>query len=227
MATMEHTHITSSVGMKEHPVGGRLTAEFLNKNLKSSDAHVVHRIEQDVWSNLLSQEERAKVVRGAIDSNCVVWHYPEMKGPDGYLQLIQMFKAAVPDMTNTINLIAENVAEGDCSIFLTKWTKSGHFTGSDLFGVKATGKPIIIHGFSCIETKGAQITRMDCTMDLIPLAECFPVASSTLLKEGAFAGGAGASGGVLGSLGGMATKAMGALGLGAGAGQPSHTAGTH
>jgi len=67
-------------------------------------------------------------------------------------------------MTNTINLIAENVAEGDCSIFLTKWTKSGHFTGSDLFGVKATGKPIIIHGFSCIETKGAQITRMDCTM---------------------------------------------------------------
>jgi len=56
----------------------------------------VHRIEQDVWSNLLSQEERAKVVRGAIDSNCVVWHYPEMKGPDGYLQLIQMFKAAVP-----------------------------------------------------------------------------------------------------------------------------------
>jgi hypothetical protein len=76
--------------------GGRLTAEFLNKNLKSSDAHVVHRIEQDVWSNLLSQEERAKVVRGAIDSNCVVWRYPEMKGPDGYLQLIQMFKAAVP-----------------------------------------------------------------------------------------------------------------------------------
>jgi hypothetical protein len=67
-------------------------------------------------------------------------------------------------MTNTINLIAENVAEGDCSIFLTKWTKSGHFTGSDLFGVKATGKPIVIHGFSCIETKGAQITRMDCTM---------------------------------------------------------------
>jgi hypothetical protein len=57
---------------------------------------VVHRIEQDVWSNLLSQEERAKVVRGAIDSNCVVWRYPEMKGPDGYLQLIQMFKAAVP-----------------------------------------------------------------------------------------------------------------------------------
>jgi hypothetical protein len=63
--------------------------------------------------------------------------------------------------------------------------------------------------------------------DLISLAECFPVASCALLKEGAVAGGAGASGGVLGSLGGMATKAMGALGLGAGAGQPSHTTGTH
>lgn len=94
-----------------------------------SPAHTAPTAPQDCFSNLLDEGERIKVIRGAIAPSVVVSRIPHLVGPEGYAEMIRMWKAACPNVTSTINIMGEHIA-GDATWILTKWTKSGTFTGA-------------------------------------------------------------------------------------------------
>lgn len=67
-----------------------------------------------------------------------IYHFPmmEVKGPEGFKQLISMFRSALPDMQATIKDI---VAEGN--MVAVTFNMQGTFKG-ELMGMKPTGKSL-------------------------------------------------------------------------------------
>ena len=73
-----------------------------------------------------------------------VWHGPgmELRGPEGFKQLIGMYLSAFPDMVLTID---DLIAEGDKVV--TQWTGRGTHLG-ELSGVAASGRPVAVPGIT-------------------------------------------------------------------------------
>ena len=72
-----------------------------------------------------------------------VYHVPggiEVKGPEGFKQVMTMFSAAFPDFHMTIE---DMIAEKDTVV--TRWTISGTHKG-DYAGIPATGKHVKVEG---------------------------------------------------------------------------------
>ena len=79
-----------------------------------------------------------------------IYHGPggmELKGPEGFAQLVTMFRSAFPD----INLKIEDLlADGDKVV--VRFTGSGTHRG-ELMGIPASGKPLATSGVvvACVE----------------------------------------------------------------------------
>ena len=69
-----------------------------------------------------------------------VWHGPgaEVRGPEGWKQLVASYLTAFPDLSFTIE---DQIAEGDR--VATRYTARGTHQG-DLAGVAASGRPVIV-----------------------------------------------------------------------------------
>ncbi len=65
---------------------------------------------------------------------------PELRGPEGFKQLVQMYITAFPDLHMTVE---EQIAEGDSVV--TRWVGTGTQHG-ELMGVPPTGKQATVDG---------------------------------------------------------------------------------
>jgi steroid delta-isomerase-like uncharacterized protein len=64
----------------------------------------------------------------------------EVRGRDGFKQLVMTYRTAFPDLTQTID---QQIAEGDTVV--TRWTSRGTHRG-ELMGVPPTGKQSSVQG---------------------------------------------------------------------------------
>jgi steroid delta-isomerase-like uncharacterized protein len=65
---------------------------------------------------------------------------PEFRGPDGFKQLVTMYRSAFPDLHLNLD---ELVAEGDTVV--SRWTGGGTHRG-ELMGIPPTGKQVTVMG---------------------------------------------------------------------------------
>jgi len=95
------------------------------------------RIIEEAWN-----KGNLAVVDELIASNYVVRGFgeAEFNGPDGFRQLVTMYRTAFPDLRTTID---DTVAEGDR--LALRYTLRGTHKG-DLMGIAPTGKQVTITG---------------------------------------------------------------------------------
>lgn len=85
-----------------------------------------------------------------------VYHGPgglELRGPEGYTQLVAMYRAAFPDLNMTID---ELFADGD-KVAL-RWTARGTHKG-DLAGIAPTGRTVTVTGLIVSRFSGGQLVE--------------------------------------------------------------------
>ena len=98
-----------------------------------------------------------------------IFHVPgrsePMRGPAGYLAIIQMMRGGFPDIQWTIE---EMVAEGDkvAARFTMRGTHLGTF-----FGTPATGKKIAVQALNIYRLSGGQIVEETGQPDLLGLLQ--------------------------------------------------------
>ena len=95
----------------------------------------------EVW-----HQGKLSVVDELTAANCV-FNDPSLPGgkvtgPEAYKQVVQMYRAAFPDLHISIN---DQVAEGDKLV--TRWTATGTHKGA-LMGIAPTGKRSTVTGIS-------------------------------------------------------------------------------
>jgi steroid delta-isomerase-like uncharacterized protein len=78
---------------------------------------------------------------------------PEVRGPEGYRQLVTMYRSAFPDLTMTEDDI---LAEGDKVVM--RWTGSGTHRG-ELMGIPPTGKRVNVSGILISRFAGGKIVE--------------------------------------------------------------------
>jgi predicted SnoaL-like aldol condensation-catalyzing enzyme len=104
---------------------------------------IVRRIVDEVFS-------RGKVgLADTLVAPGYVYHGPgglEMRGPDGFKQLVNMYRSAFPDLTVTVD---DLIAEGDK--VTCRWTGRGTHKG-DLAGIAPTGDQMMVVS---VDTRGA------------------------------------------------------------------------
>ncbi len=88
-----------------------------------------------------------------------------MKGPDGYLAIIQMMRTGFPDIQWTLK---EMVAEGDtvAARFIMRGTHQGSF-----FGFPPTGKTIEVQAMNFYRFSGGQIVEEYGQPDMLGLLQ--------------------------------------------------------
>jgi steroid delta-isomerase-like uncharacterized protein len=98
-----------------------------------------------------------------------IFHVPgrpePMRGPAGYLEIIQMMRGGFPDIQWTLE---EMVAEADmvAARFIMRGTHRGTF-----FGVPPTGKPIAVQAMNFYRLSGGQIVGEHGQPDLLGLLQ--------------------------------------------------------
>jgi steroid delta-isomerase-like uncharacterized protein len=90
---------------------------------------------------------------------------PEMRGPEGFKQLISMYRAAFPDMTMVID---DMVAEGDK--VAVRWTATGTHRG-ELMGIPPTGKRVTGSGLIISRFAGGKVVEDDEVIDLLGMMQ--------------------------------------------------------
>jgi steroid delta-isomerase-like uncharacterized protein len=78
---------------------------------------------------------------------------PEIRGADGFRQLITTYRAAYPDLHLTIEDV---IASGDRVV--VRWTSRGTNTG-DLMGMPATGKSVVVPGISIFRFEDGKVAE--------------------------------------------------------------------
>lgn len=92
--------------------------------------------------------------------------FPVAEGIAGPLQIVSTFRAAVPDLAMTHDLV---FGEGDKIIH--RFTVTGHHTGADLFGKAASGSALEFTGINCFRIADGHIVERWGNMDTIRLAQ--------------------------------------------------------
>jgi steroid delta-isomerase-like uncharacterized protein len=77
----------------------------------------------------------------------------EAQGPEGFKQVIQVYRGAFPDLSFTIE---EQFSDGD--LVCTRWASAGTHDG-DLMGIPATGKHVTGSGISIDKIKDGRIVE--------------------------------------------------------------------
>ena len=78
---------------------------------------------------------------------------PEMRGPQGFKQLISMYRTAFPDMTMVLDDI---LADGDK--VAARWTATGTHRG-ELMGIPPTGKRVTTSGSIISRFAGGKVVE--------------------------------------------------------------------
>jgi steroid delta-isomerase-like uncharacterized protein len=78
---------------------------------------------------------------------------PEMRGPEGFKQLVSMFRTAFPDLNMVID---DMLADGDKVAF--RWTGTGTHQG-DLMGIPPTGKRVTTTGLVISRFAGDKVVE--------------------------------------------------------------------
>src|SRR4051812_10666618 len=73
----------------------------------------------------------------------------------GYTQFIAMFRAALPDIQNTI----DDVIDAGEKVVI-RWTGGGTHTGEPLVGIPAAGKSVQAHGAYVLRFAGGRIAEV-------------------------------------------------------------------
>jgi len=86
---------------------------------------------------------------------------PDLLDRDGHKQLVAMFRAALPDIRNTVEDI---IAEGDSVV--VRWSGMGTHTG-ELMGVPGSGRPVSTTGVYIFRLSGGRIVESWLSLDLL------------------------------------------------------------
>ena len=85
-----------------------------------------------------------------------VYHGPgglEVRGPEGFKQLVNMYRSAFPDLNMTID---DLIAEGDKIAW--RWTARGTHKG-DLTGIAPTGRTVTVTGILVTRFSSGKVTE--------------------------------------------------------------------
>ena len=85
------------------------------------------------------------------------------KGSAGLLQVVTMIRAGVPDLQRHVDT---QIVDGDTVV--TSFTDRGAHRG-DLFGVPATGRPVVVRGINIERVRDGRITEIWHVEDLFGL----------------------------------------------------------
>jgi steroid delta-isomerase-like uncharacterized protein len=77
----------------------------------------------------------------------------EKRGPQGYKDVMNVYRTAFPDATITID---ELIASGD--VVVTRWTGRGTHRGS-LMGIASTNKPVTVQGLTLTRVSNGKIVE--------------------------------------------------------------------
>lgn len=91
---------------------------------------------------------------------------PEVRGPEGFKQLVSMYRDAFPDFSQTV--VGDLIAEGDTVV--SRWTASGTHQG-ELMGISASGKHIKIDGVVITRLAGGKVVEDWELVDLVSLLQ--------------------------------------------------------
>lgn len=128
-----------------------------------------------------AEENKAKVRRvldaintGKLDkideliASDYVYHSPgspEMRGPEGFRQLVSMYRTAFPDLSMVVEDI---VAEGDKVV--VRWSGTGTQRG-ELMGVPPTGKRVTASGLVISRFAGGKIVEDHEVIDMLGMMQ--------------------------------------------------------
>ena len=89
----------------------------------------------------------------------------ELKGPEGFKQIITMMRTAFPDLHMTVEDV---VAEGDkvAHRLIIRGTHKG-----ELMGIAPTGKQVTVPGANIAHFEGGKQVEVWCTMDLLGMMQ--------------------------------------------------------
>jgi steroid delta-isomerase-like uncharacterized protein len=90
---------------------------------------------------------------------------PEVRGPDGFRQMISMYKTAFPDLNMVID---DMLAEGDKVAF--RWTGTGTQRG-EMMGVPPTGKRVTGTGLIISRFAGGKIVEDHEVIDMLGMMQ--------------------------------------------------------
>jgi steroid delta-isomerase-like uncharacterized protein len=90
---------------------------------------------------------------------------PEMRGPDGFRQLISMYRAAFPDLNMVVD---DMLAEGDK--VAARWTATGTHRG-ELMGIPPTGKRVTGSGLIISRFAGGKVVEDNEVIDLLGMMQ--------------------------------------------------------
>lgn len=93
-------------------------------------------------------------------------------GPEGFKQLVGMYRQAFPDLRVTIE---EVIAEGDKVV--TRWVATGTHQG-ELMGIPPTNKPVTVTGIDINRVVGGKVTEHWGNFDQLGMMQQLGVAPS-------------------------------------------------
>ena len=112
---------------------------------------LVRRYLDEIWNHGHQEKEREFVAEK------VIVHAPPVPGPGsaaGPPQLATMFRAALPDLS-----LNSDIVFGDGDRVVLSYMVTGTHTGTPLFGVPASGRPLTISGINIFRIKDGKITE--------------------------------------------------------------------
>ncbi len=125
---------------------------------------LVGRVFHDVWD-----AGRLDVADELLSPDFVRHGPPSLEGdlggPDGFKQLVTMYRTAFPDLRVPIE---QQVVQGD--LVVTRWTAKGTH-GGDLLGIAPTGKPINVPGVLIDRVAGGRIQEEWAVYDSLGLLQ--------------------------------------------------------
>jgi steroid delta-isomerase-like uncharacterized protein len=95
---------------------------------------------------------------------------PDVQGPEGFRQLVTMYRTAFPDTQFTLE---EQIAEGDKVV--TRWTTRGTHQ-AELMGIAPTNKLVTVTGMTIDRLEGGKIAESWANWDTMGLMQQLGVA---------------------------------------------------
>jgi predicted ester cyclase len=166
------------------PVAFASLGFFTVKNGKITDRFGVSDVPAVIMQHNAAVEENKKLVRDYFEeiwgkgnyesepkfvAKDIVVHAPPFPVPGGIagpLQIVGIFRAAIPDLKLVHDLM---FGEGDKIVH--RYTVTGHHTGGELFGVSATGKALEFTGINCFRVADGHIAERWGSIDAIRIAQ--------------------------------------------------------
>jgi steroid delta-isomerase-like uncharacterized protein len=129
-----------------------LITRITERRIIMSEGHkaLARRIFEEIWN-----QGKMDVADEIYDAHYVTHgHGIDLpSGPDGFKQLVSVFRKAFPDIHFTIE---DQIAEGDKVV--TRWTSRSTHKG-ELMGIPATGQQVMTAGISIIQVAAGKIVE--------------------------------------------------------------------